>query len=155
MSHRSTLFSQTLSLIPKHVFQKREHRHKTGRCSRIFGFKEQFTVLAFIQLAARRSLRDAVRSLSAVPGRLHHCDLKTWRALLWPMPTTPGPWAFFGTCSLICTVCEWRKSRTTRAASSPSYSASTQTASSLPVSFSLGLVPRGSGGIKMPVVLHH
>jgi len=49
MAHHSTLFSQTLSLIPRHVFQKLEHRHKTGRSSRRFGFKEQFTVMAFIQ----------------------------------------------------------------------------------------------------------
>lgn len=44
---------------PRHVFQKLAQRHKTGRASRKFGFKEQFTVMAFIQLAARRSLRDA------------------------------------------------------------------------------------------------
>ncbi|MDR1946263.1 MAG: DUF4372 domain-containing protein, partial [Desulfovibrio sp.] len=42
--HTTTLFSQTLSLIPRHVFQKLERRHKTGRSSRKFGFKEQFTV---------------------------------------------------------------------------------------------------------------
>ncbi|WP_371928042.1 hypothetical protein [Moraxella sp. FZLJ2109] len=29
-----------LSLIPRHVFQKLEARHKTGRSSRQFGFKE-------------------------------------------------------------------------------------------------------------------
>ena len=31
MSFHNTLFSQTLSLIPRHIFQKLEHRHKTGR----------------------------------------------------------------------------------------------------------------------------
>ena len=50
MAHHNTLISQTLSLIPRHVFQKLEHRHKTGRSLRKFGFKEQFTVMAFIQL---------------------------------------------------------------------------------------------------------
>ncbi len=55
VAHHNTLFSQTLSFIPRHVFQKLEHRHKTGRSPRRFGFKEQFAVLAFIQLAARRS----------------------------------------------------------------------------------------------------
>ncbi|WP_241160137.1 DUF4372 domain-containing protein [Desulfovibrio sp. ZJ369] len=48
MSHHSTLFSQTLSLIPRHVFQKLGQRHKTGRASRKFGFKEQFTAMTFI-----------------------------------------------------------------------------------------------------------
>ncbi|WP_371261804.1 DUF4372 domain-containing protein, partial [Desulfovibrio desulfuricans] len=52
LSHHTTLFSQLLSLIPGHVFEKLERKHKTGRSSRQFGFKEQFTVMAFIQLAA-------------------------------------------------------------------------------------------------------
>ena len=76
LSHHSTLFSQTLSLIPRHVFQKLENRHKTGRSSRRFGFKEQFTVMAFIQLAARRSMRDGLRCLAAAGNRLYHWGLK-------------------------------------------------------------------------------
>ena len=61
MSFHSTPFSQTLSFIPRLVFQKLELRHKTGRASRKFGFKEQFTVMAFIQLASRRSMRDGTK----------------------------------------------------------------------------------------------
>lgn len=76
MSHHNTLFSQMLSLIPRHTFQKLEHRHKTGRSSRKFGFKEQFTAMAFIQLAARRSMRDGLRCLEAVGNRLYHWGLK-------------------------------------------------------------------------------
>ncbi|MDR2489234.1 MAG: tyrosine-type recombinase/integrase [Desulfovibrio sp.] len=76
MSQHNTLFSQTLSLILRHVFQKLEHRHKAGRSSRKFGFKEQFTVMAFIQLAARRSMRDCLRCLEAVGSRLYHFGLK-------------------------------------------------------------------------------
>jgi len=77
LSHHTTLFSQTLSLIPRHVFQKLERRHKTGRSSRKFGFKEQFTVMAFIQLAARRSMRDGLRCLTAAGSRLYHWGLKS------------------------------------------------------------------------------
>jgi hypothetical protein len=77
MAHHNTLFSQTLSLIPRHVFQKLEHRHKTGRASRKFGFKEQFTVMAFIQLAARRSMRDGLRCLEAAGKRLYHWGLRS------------------------------------------------------------------------------
>ena len=76
LSHHTTLFSQTLSLIPRHVFQKLENRYKTGRSSRRFGFKEQFTVMAFIQLAARRSMRDGLRCLTAAGNRLYHWGLK-------------------------------------------------------------------------------
>ena len=77
MSHSNTLLSQTLALIPRHVFQKLENRHRTGRSSRKFGFKEQFTVMAFIQLAARRSLRDALRCLESAGQRLYHLGLRT------------------------------------------------------------------------------
>jgi hypothetical protein len=76
VSHHNTLFFRTLSLIPRHVFQKLEQRHKTGRSSRKFGFKEQFIVMAFIQLAARRSMRDGLRCLEAVGNRLYHWGLK-------------------------------------------------------------------------------
>jgi len=76
MAHHNTLFSQTLSLIPRHLFQKLEAKHKTGRSSRKFGFKEQFTVMAFIQLAARRSMRDGLRCLEAAGNRLYHFGLR-------------------------------------------------------------------------------
>lgn len=77
MSHHNTLFAQTLSLIPRHVFQKLEIRHKTGRSTRRFGFKEQFTVMAFIHLSARRSMRDGVRCLASLGRRLYHWGLKS------------------------------------------------------------------------------
>ena len=76
MSFHSTLFSQTLSFIPRLVFQKLELRHKTGRASRKFGFKEQFTAMAFIQLASRRSMRDGLRCLAASGRQLYHWGLR-------------------------------------------------------------------------------
>jgi hypothetical protein len=77
MAYHNTLFSQMLSLIPGQIFGKLERKHKTGRSSRQFGFKEQFTALAFIQLAARRSLRDGIRALSAIGKKLYHWGLKS------------------------------------------------------------------------------
>ena len=65
LNHHNTLFSQTLSLILGHLFQELEKRHKTGRSSCKSGFKERFTVMAFIQLATRRSMRDGLRCLTA------------------------------------------------------------------------------------------
>ena len=76
MAYCNTLLSHTLALIPRHVFQKLENRHRTGRSSRKFGFKEQFTVMAFIQLAARRSLRDALRCFVSAGRRLYHLGLR-------------------------------------------------------------------------------
>ena len=95
MSHHSTLFSQTLSLIPRHIFQKLAQRHKTGRSSRKFGFKEQFTVMAFIQLAARRSLRDGVRCLRAASRRLYHLGLKNVARSTVADANTSRPVGFF------------------------------------------------------------
>ena len=71
MSHVTTPFSEMLHLIPRHVFQKLERRHACDRKSRQFGFREQFTVMAFVMLAASRSLRDALVSLKAQGKRLY------------------------------------------------------------------------------------
>lgn len=95
MSHRNTLFSQTLSLIPRHVFQKLEHRHKTGRSSRKFGFREQFTAMAFIQLAARRSMRDGLRCLNAAGSRLYPWGLKNVTRSTFADANNSRPVAFF------------------------------------------------------------
>lgn len=76
MSHTTTPFGEILQLIPRHIFQKLEKRHACGRKSRKFGFKEQFTVMAFVMLAASRSLRDALASLRAQGSRLYHWGLQ-------------------------------------------------------------------------------
>ena len=95
MSHHNTLFAQTLSLIPRHVFQKLENRHKTGRSSRKFGFKEQFSVMAFIQLAARRSMRDGLRCLAAADNRLYHWGLKNVARSTFADANSSRPVGFF------------------------------------------------------------
>lgn len=95
MSHHNTLFSQTLSLIPRHVFQKLENRHKAGRSSRRFGSKEQFTVMAFIQLATRRSMRDGLRCLTAAGNRLYHWGLKSVARSTFADANNSRPVAFF------------------------------------------------------------
>lgn len=77
MAHHNTICSQLLSWIPGHVFQKLERKHSRGRSPRKLGFKQHFFIMAFIHLAARRSLRDGVRSLTAAAQRLYHFGLKT------------------------------------------------------------------------------
>ena len=57
LSHNTRLFSQALSLILGHVFQKLEKQRKTGRLSRAFGFKERFTVMAFVQRMLSRAIK--------------------------------------------------------------------------------------------------
>ena len=95
MAHHNTLFAQTLSLIPRHLFQKLEAKHKTGRASRKFGFKEQFAVMAFIQLAARRSMRDGLRCLEALGKRLYHWGLKSVARSTFADASNSRPVGFF------------------------------------------------------------
>ncbi len=75
--YHNTLFYQTLSLISGHVFQKLEHRRNTGPSLCVFGFKNQFTAVAFMRLAARRSTRDGLRSLSASKAPKHKPRFKS------------------------------------------------------------------------------
>lgn len=77
MAHHSTLFSQILSLIPRHEIKFLEDKYKCGRSSRQFGFKQQLAVLIFIQLAARCSLRDGLRCLTTLGCRLYHLGLRS------------------------------------------------------------------------------
>jgi hypothetical protein len=77
MAHNNTLFAQILSLIPRHEIQFLEGKHKCGRSSRLFGFKQQLAVMLFIQLAARNSLRDGLRCLTALGSRLYHWGLRS------------------------------------------------------------------------------
>lgn len=58
------------------VFTSSTKRHKTRRSSRKLGFNGKFTIMAFIQLAARRSVRNGVRCLEDAGSRLHHWGLK-------------------------------------------------------------------------------
>ena len=59
MAHYNTLFNSLLQVIPGHFFKKLESAHNSGRKPRIFTFRQQFIVMAFMQLANRRSLRNA------------------------------------------------------------------------------------------------
>jgi hypothetical protein len=65
-----------LSLIPRPVFSALEKRHITGRKPRAFSLWAQFVALAFIQVAARRSMRDGLRNLEAASGHLYHLGIR-------------------------------------------------------------------------------
>ena len=72
MAHCNTLFHQMLKLIPRHVFDKLESGHSTGRRVRSFTRWSQFVNLMFMQLTSRASLRDGVDSLRAKERNLYH-----------------------------------------------------------------------------------
>jgi len=72
MAHCNTLFHQMLKLIPRHVFDKLENDHSTGRRARSFTRWSQFVNLIFMQVTSRASLRDGVDSLRAKQRNLYH-----------------------------------------------------------------------------------
>ena len=156
MGFHNTLFSQTLSLIPRHIFQKLEHRHKTGRSSRRFGFKEQFTTMAFIQLAARRSMRDGIRCLAAAGKRLYHWGLSNVARSTFADANNSRPVDFFkdlfGEMYALC------------AAKAPNhkfrFKSKLLSMDATTIKLCLSLFPwasfrQGKGGIKMHTVLDH
>jgi FOG: Transposase and inactivated derivatives len=156
LSHHNTLFSQTLSLIPRHVFQKLEQRHKTGRSSRRFGFKEQFTVMAFIQLAARRSMRDGLRCLSAAGSRLYHWGLKNVARSTFADANNSRPVGFFEELfGEMCGLCKAHAPKHKFRFKSKLYSLDATT-----IKLCLSLFPWASfrqkkGGVKMHTLLDH
>jgi len=76
VAHANTILHQLLHLIPGHVFAKLEKEHITVRAPRVLSLWAQFVVLAFIQLSARRSMRDGLRNLDAASNRLYHLGVR-------------------------------------------------------------------------------
>ena len=156
MSHHNTLFSQTLQFIPRHVFQRLERRHKTGRSSRKFGFKEQFTTMAFIQLAARRSMRDGLRCLEAVGSRLYHWGLKAVARSTFADANNSRPMGFFRDMfAEMYAICAAKAPKHKFRFKSKLFSLDSTT-----IKICLSLFPwasfrQGKGGIKMHTLLDH
>ena len=63
MAHCSTILSQILKKIPRHVLTTLDKVHGTGRAARRFSRWDQLVHLLAIQLTNRVSLRDGVRSM--------------------------------------------------------------------------------------------
>ncbi len=156
MSHHNTPISLTLQRIPRYVFQKFERRHKTGSPSRKFGFKEQFTAMAFILFAARRSMRDGLHYLEAVGSRLYHWGLKTVASSTFADANNSRPVEFFRDMfAEMYALCATKAPRHKFRFKSKLYSLDSTT-----IKLCLSLFPWASfrqnrGGIKMHTLLDH
>jgi len=95
MSHHNTLLHQMLSLVPRHDFQRLARAHPALRAPRTFSFWSHFVHLAFIQLASRASLRDAVRGMTANVRRLYHLGVKPAARSTFADANASRPAAFF------------------------------------------------------------
>lgn len=156
MAYRTTLFAELQRLIPGHVFTKLERKHKTGRASRQFGFREQFTVIAFFMLSSCNSMREGVRNLAALPARLYHWGLKFVARSTFSDAMKNRPAVFFEDLfKEMYHLCASTAPRNKFKFTCKLYSFDSTT-----ISLCLSLFPwaafrRGKGGIKMHTLLDH
>lgn len=70
------VFSQIMTLLPRHTFDACVARYQGGRYQKSFSCRDQFLAMAFGQLAYRESLRDIVTCLSSHEQKLYHLGFK-------------------------------------------------------------------------------
>lgn len=72
----ASLFSQVLSLIDHHLFQKACLEYQTERCSKGFSSWNQFVSLLFSQFAGANSFREISGGLATIRGKINHLGIK-------------------------------------------------------------------------------
>ncbi len=70
------IFSQLMSFLPKHEFNKCVHRYRGEYHIRSFSCFDQFLCMAFAQLTYRESLRDIEICLRALQPKLYHAGVR-------------------------------------------------------------------------------
>jgi hypothetical protein len=76
MNTGSMVFSQLMSLLPIHDFQKCVQRYRGNYKVQDFSCFDQFLCMAFAQLTYRESLRDIESCLRAVKSKLYHMGIR-------------------------------------------------------------------------------
>ncbi len=94
----ASLFSQVLSLIDRHLFQKACLEHRTEKSSKGFSFWNQFVSLLFSQFAGANSLREISGGLATIRGKINHLGIKSApkRSTL-AYANANRPWQFYET----------------------------------------------------------
>src|SRR4030042_7150835 len=70
------IFSQLMSFLPKHEFNKCVHRYQGEHHIRSFSCFDQFLCMAFAQLTYRESLLDIEICLRAMEPKLYHTGIR-------------------------------------------------------------------------------
>jgi len=70
------IFSQLMSFLPKHEFNRYVHRYRGEYWIRSFSCFDQFLCMAFAQLTYRESLRDIETCLRAMQPKLYHAGIR-------------------------------------------------------------------------------
>jgi Domain of unknown function (DUF4372)/Transposase DDE domain len=71
-----SLFSQMLSLVDRHRFERLVREHKAERGAKGFSCWSQFVSMMFCQLAQAKSLREIIDGLACCEGKLRHLGLE-------------------------------------------------------------------------------
>lgn len=77
MNQGQTIFSQIMSYIPKHRFDRCVRKYRGSYKVQSFTCWEQFLLMAFAQLTYRESLRDIETCLRAIQNKLYHIGIKS------------------------------------------------------------------------------
>jgi len=76
MVGHASLFSQMLSLVDRHRFERLVREHKAQRGAKGFSSWSQFVAMMFCQLAQAKSLREIIDGLACCEGKLRHLGLE-------------------------------------------------------------------------------
>lgn len=76
MVGHSSLFSQLLSVVNRHQFERRVRESGAERASKGFSCWSQFVAMMFCQLAQAKSLREISDGLACCEGKLNHLGLE-------------------------------------------------------------------------------
>jgi Domain of unknown function (DUF4372)/Transposase DDE domain len=76
MVGHSSLFSQLLSIVNRHQFERRVRESGAERASKGFTCWSQFVAMMFCQLAQAKSLREISDGLTCCEGKLNHLGLE-------------------------------------------------------------------------------
>jgi hypothetical protein len=71
------IFSQLMSFLPRHEFNKCVRRYQGEHWIRSFSCFDQFLCMAFAQLTYRESLRDIETCLRAMQPKLYHAGIRS------------------------------------------------------------------------------
>ena len=75
MVSHSSLFSQVLTLVNRHQFQRRVKECKSEKGAKGFSCWSQFVSMMFAQLAQAKSLREIIDGLACCEAKLNHLGL--------------------------------------------------------------------------------
>ena len=95
MSHRNTVLSQFLKLVPKHEFLKLAKEHHNGQNFRKFTRFDQFIVLFTLQVTGRNSIRDVIENVKAQVSKLFHIGTQAMSRSSLSRINNDQPWQLY------------------------------------------------------------